>query len=508
MTVGGSMSFNFAASVIIAVVGCGFLTDCGPGRTDLLQPLPRELDSPAARLARSGGNDAGSIDHAFKGKGGTPVIVLEEFHNSRASQIQHAITLVRLYQRQRVRTLGLEGYLKERPRIDGQWFTRKWRGQTPLQNARVAIRFLAEGEISEAEFMKLVFDDFELYPIETASQYNISLRENASDAMLELAERIDPPRAKEIHQRMEQAYSAGLSLSAEEHLAIAEDLETERVSKGIRLSPESRTDWDSWLRFWRGLAQGNQTMLAAISAVVQKSSSPVAMVIGAAHTQGIGNLLVSAGRPFAVVTPLALKHNDKRGDLEQSYDLKDQGFSVQAKGWLMTTIIAAVPSRTKKPEPVIFPVPWFEIKARIYQFTDRITNSILSPPNPPGGGKRPFGFSGDEFRTPLVQIDPRQIVYLPDDEGRRAVLFPIVLNPIDHEKRVTLWIKAGLRGTQPEGPLAIECLLKAALSEVQQESDTSSQTENDQREIQTSSNTVAIIGTDRPVVATYRLGAS
>ena len=176
---------------------------------------------------------------------------------------------------------------------------------------------------------------------------------------------------------MEQAYSAGLSLSAEGIWQLWKTpLETERVSKSIQLSPESRTDWDSWLRFWRGLAQGNQTMLAAISAVVQKSSSPVAMVIGAAHTQGIGNLLVSAGRPFAVVTPLALKHNDKRGDLEQSYDLKDQGFSVQAKGWLMTTIIAAVPSRTKKPEPVIFPVPWFEIKAQIYQFTDRY-RSIL-----------------------------------------------------------------------------------------------------------------------------------
>ena len=118
-----------------------------------------------------GGNDAGSIDHAFKGKGGTPVIVLEEFHNSRASQIQHAITLVRLYQRQRVRTLGLEGYLKERQELTVSGSRENGGVKLPLQNARVAIRFLAEGEISEAaKFMKLVFDDFELYPIETASQ--------------------------------------------------------------------------------------------------------------------------------------------------------------------------------------------------------------------------------------------------------------------------------------------------------------------------------------------------
>ncbi|HEY6328784.1 MAG TPA: hypothetical protein VI756_05565, partial [Blastocatellia bacterium] len=409
---------------------------------------------------------------------------------------------------QKLRAIGLEGYLKERPKIDGVWFTRKWPGQTRIQNARVAVRLLKEGEISEAEFMKLVYDDVDLTPVETISQYKVALSDKALDTMLDLAQQIDPSRAKEIQQKLADAESKGVSLSAEEHLAIAEDLEKQRVSKGIELPAERKADWQSWLDFWRGRAGGNQTMLTSMTGVLQQSSVPAAMVVGAAHTLGLGNLLVTAGRPFAVVTPLALKRNDKRGDLAKNYDLKDHSLSVQPEGLLMTTIAGAVPANAKKPEPVIFPVPWFEAKARIYQFTDRIANSILGPPAPPGGGKPPFGFGDDEFRTPLVQVNPHQIVFLPDDHGRKTVVFPVVLNPSDPRKRTTLWVKAGVGSVQQEDDAAVERLLKQALSEVQGETDTPSQAENNQGEIKPSSNTGAFIGVDRQEVTRHALSAS
>ena len=502
------MCFRIASSLTIFAVCCSLVTSCNKTNTSALPPLPTDLNSPAAQLAQSASSGVGVVDHAFNGNGGTPVIVLEEFHGSRASQIQHAITLVHLYQQQKVRAVGLEGYIKERPKIDGAWFTRKWPNQTSIQNARVAVRLLKEGEISEAEFLKLVYDDLELNPIETLSQYKVALNEKALDTMLDLAQRIDPARAKEIEQRIADAESKGLSLSAEEHLNIAEDLERQRISKGIELAPECQADWQSWLNFWRGRAGGNQTMLTAMTGILQQGSVPAAMVVGAAHTQGLGNLLVSAGRPFAVVTPLALKQNDKRGDLDKNYDRKDGGLSVEPDGLPMKTIVAAVPASTKKPEPVIFPVTWFEAKARIYQFTDRIANSILVPPNPPGGGKPPYGFGADEFRTPLVQVDPHQIVYLPDDHGRRSVMFPVVLNQSDRQKRTTLWVKARVGQIQTEDAAAIEKLLKAALSEVQQEPDAPSQAENNQGEIRTSSDTVAFISVDRQEVTRHALSAS
>jgi hypothetical protein len=232
------------------------------------------------------------------------------------------------------------------------------------------------------------------------------------------------------------------------------------------------------------------------------------MVVGAAHTQGLGNLLVSAGRAFAVVTPLALKRNDKSGDIDKNYNRKDNGQSVQPDGLLMKTIAGAVPASAKKPEPVIFPVPWLEAKARIYQFTDRIANSILGPPSPPGGGRPPFGFDDDEFRTPLLQIDPRQIAFLPDDHGRKTVVFPIVINPSDRQKRTTLWVKAGVGAVQQEDSAAVERLLKEALSEVQRESDAPSRAENSQGEIKPSSNTGAFVSLDRQEVTRHVLSAS
>ena len=111
----------------------------------------------------------------------------------------------------------------------------------------------------------------------------------------------------------------------------------------------------------------------------------------------------------------------------------------------------------------------------------------------PGGGGPPFGFNDDEFRTPLVQVDPRLIVYLPNDHGRKTEVFPVVRHSNDRQKRTTLWVKAGIGAVQQEDAAAVEKLLKAALSEVQREKDAPSQAENDQREIKPSSNTGAFV---------------
>lgn len=183
------MLVRIASSLAMFAVCCALVTGCSDSSNSKLPPLPTDLDSRVAQMAESASNEVGVVEHAFKGSGGAPVIVLEEFHNSRASQIQHAITLLRLYDQQKVRAIGLEGYLRERPKIDGAWFTRKWRNQSRVQNARVAVRLLKEGEISEAEFMKLVFDDLDLHPIETVSQYKVALNDKSLDAMLDLADR-------------------------------------------------------------------------------------------------------------------------------------------------------------------------------------------------------------------------------------------------------------------------------------------------------------------------------
>ena len=93
-----------------------------------------------------------------KGIKGVPILILEENHDSRAGQIQLAITLVRLYNQYGMKHIALEGYLKERPKIRAEWFARAAHGDLTAK-VRAAVNLLQEGEISSAEFMKLVYDE-------------------------------------------------------------------------------------------------------------------------------------------------------------------------------------------------------------------------------------------------------------------------------------------------------------------------------------------------------------
>jgi len=381
-------------------------------------------------IAQAAAKEVGVVGATSSGKSGTPVLLLEETHNSRASQIQHAIVFTRLYAKEGLRDIALEGYLQERPKIDAAWFTKRWANERTIERARVAVRLLKEGEISAAEFAKLTYADLALHPIEIGSQYNVRFTERALDAVMELAQKISPSRAEEVSKKLERAIQ-GDALSAEEQLDIAEGLERDRVSKRITLSPQTLEDWQSWLAFWRGRAGGNKTMLdATLVASNTAGAQLITMNIGAAHTEGLCGMLKKAGRPFAVVTPLALKNKDKRGDIDKNYERKEQRLSLQSDGFFMAAIGAAT-AKAKKPEPVISPEPWLEVKALTYQFTHRIANVILGPPSPPNGGKPPFGFANDEFRGPLVFVDPSKIAIVPDDpkRDRKAVLFPVVLNP-------------------------------------------------------------------------------
>jgi len=92
--------------------------------------------------------------------------------------------------------------------------------------------------------------------------------------------------------------------------------------------------------------------------------------------------------------------------------------------------------------------------------------------------------------------------------GYTQVVFPVVLNPNDRQKRKTLWVKAGIGAVQQEDGAAVEKLLKEALSEVQREKDAPSQAENDQGEIKPSSNTGAFVSIDRQEVTRHVLSAS
>src|ERR1019366_3660450 len=157
--------------------------------------------SPLDEMTQSISNGVAVVGKTSSAGSGPSVLILEETHNSRASLIEHAIVLPRLYARYGVRDIALEGYLQDGRKIDARWFTDR-PNTTAVDRARVAVRLLKEGEISAPEFSRLVYADVNLIPAEISSQYRVKMSEGALDAVVELAQRISPGKGEEVSRKL------------------------------------------------------------------------------------------------------------------------------------------------------------------------------------------------------------------------------------------------------------------------------------------------------------------
>jgi len=510
-------------------------------------------------IARGACEGVGVVEKVFKGAKGAPIILLEENHASRAGQIQNAITLVRLHERYGLKHIALEGYLKEEPKIKIDWFDNAAQGLSSAARNRIAVRLLREGEISCAEFMKLVYHDISLHPIETISEYAVELDEEASRApilyLLKIAqqslreehvpkleqfqeeiERLKVENNKEaIEEKLKEMFDYILSadpwaqdkakllqdkdairsMSGEQHTALIEGIVKRAEELSIELEPEEKNAMERYLAFWRGRIEASKTMILSTETIAdQLNVSVIAMVIGAAHTQGMCAMLKNSNRPFAVVTPLSLKKGEEAGDLTwDMLERKYERLSVYSEGFTQTLLEAfpkpAQKLKHKKPRPVLS-VPWFQAKAELYLFTERITRRVLGPPNPPGGGKLPYGFSGNAFKGKRVFVDPQRISIISDtkDGKGRAVLFPAILNYKDLKRRTEIWVKAGLgvAMVSEQERESVESMLQKALEEIQKEKEGGKKVEDEVGRVQITLNTVAAFG-DKKAVKKVTLGA-
>jgi len=508
----------------------------------------------AALIARETSQDFGLVKRSSAQTRKTPIVVLEENHGSRAGQIEHAITLARLYERYGLRDVILEGYLKERPVISTEWFEQAARGLNPEAADRVAVRLLKEGEISEAEFLKLIHNDVVLHPAETQAEYPSMPEGSAANAPLFYLIKVaqtqlrqeHAPRLAQIEGDLErlkgdqeatnrkmkeyievilsadpwaqqraknlQDVNAVRGMSAEQQVASLEEIIDRAKSLSVEVTPEERDGMMAYLNFFRKRVAASQTMVAVAREVAGRAGVPaVAMIIGAAHTDGTCAALKAADRAFAVVTPLSWENRDERGDIPwDAFSLKQRQHSVYSAGYAELFNAAFAPSTRIKPQPTL-PEPWLQAKAELYLYTERIATTVLSPPNPPPPKKPLFGFANDDFRGRWVFIDPNRISIIPDreDGSGSAVLFPAVLNHGDLAHRKEIWIKAGLgvalvRGRERE---KVESMLRKALEEVRSEKEFRKTFEDKAGRIQITLNTVAAFAPSAQAAGRVALGA-
>jgi len=510
--------------------------------TSLLLCTPQTEGKDPRLIAQDVCDEVGVMGKVSKGRRGAPILILEEDHSSRVGQIQHAIMLVRLYERHGLRHIGLEGYLKEDPKINTEWFISAAKELSSTARNRIAVTFLKEGEISCAEFMKLLFEDVSLHSIEKMSEYPEELSEEASYAVYYYLIRIAQQSLREEHLPKLQQFENELedlqengdeealirktkelfdyilstapwvqakvkiyedkeairSMSAEQYLSLVTEIESRAKKLSVEFEPNEIKAMQDYKAFYQARIDASETMVHSTAEIADKQDvSVVAMNVGAAHTKGMCEMLSAKGRPYAVLTPLALEEGEEIGDLSwDALTRKYNGLSVYSEGFMKFFLSAFEPTMRKKYKPVL-PEEWFQAKAELYLFVERITQHILGPPEPPAGGIAPFSFGDDAFKGKRIFVDPSQITIIPDPPGQgSALLFPVVLNWNSPERSSVLWAKVGLTNEilPSQDRETVESLLMEALEDVRSGEEFNNRVEDRAGCFQPSLNTVVAIG--------------
>jgi polyhydroxyalkanoate synthesis regulator phasin len=424
----------------------------GNGVSPTSQPPPAQASRPdVEQVAKASSSLVATTRKVVPGQGRAPVILFEERHDLRAVQVQEAIAMIRMHDQFGLRDIALEGYLKDMKPVDTSWVAHISASQGANVRAKVVVSLLREGEISSAEFMKLLYDDVQLHALENRNEYDVSISskgENApEDYLLTIAERSmtakqgaqveallrqlkrlpktsaeaeqtrkrvletilsADPWAKEKYKAVEES-AKSQTASAEDLLALAEEIENRARLRSVEMSVEDQASMREYKAFWQGRIAASHTMTDGISGLARNQSvALVSAPIGAFHTTGMSALLQKEGVPFAVLRALAMEDPEHAGPLGPGFENKYKAESVfdsgSARYFQQAYPSKTLPKHGKKPVPIL-EEEWFQAKSETYFLTDRIANQVLSGGaggNPPGGGDVPPGSA-----APLSSGPPR-----------------------------------------------------------------------------------------------------
>jgi hypothetical protein len=412
-------------------ISIAFLAGCGDSPS---ASAPPAIARPELQtVAQKASETVAKIRNSSNGSGNAfaPVVLFEERHDLRAVQVQEALAMVRMHDQFGMKDIALEGYLKDEGPVDTSWMKKASGAEGAGFRARAVVSLLHEGEISSAEFMKLVYDDVQVHAIEDRANYDVSVSDKAESApfdyLMAIAEKSLPkskyselqaiderlkslpkgsPQAKRESRRMVDTILSGdawakgkydllndpvksQALSGEEQLALAEEIQKHAQESAARIGTDEKEGLDEYIRFWRGRMAASQTMVAAIGDIAKNPQvALVAGLIGAFHTSGMSQQLGQMGVPYAVLRPFAMDEEKTAGSLgNAAFERKYARKSVFTVG-LSKQLMGIFPAANKKPQQVL-QTEWFQAKSETYLMTDRIVRRVLGTNN--GGGSNGGG---------------------------------------------------------------------------------------------------------------------
>jgi predicted GIY-YIG superfamily endonuclease len=435
-----------------------------------------------------------------KGNGRPFVTVFDEQHASRIGQVEIAMMLNRLYHTSNLRNLALEGSIVEKPRPDLGWFTSK---PDARHRVDVALQLLRQGEVSAAEFAAMALPGFQLHPIEHENEHKVDLPDAAArsytsymvaiavmsmtDSQATQAEALLKQDKKEeaikfiidsnpwTKERYELINRKTPVVTTEQMQKVGTELEDKAQQVGADIS-EYRDGLQTARKFFDTSTQRSSTMAAATADIATArvgDCAPIAMNIGAAHSNQIAGLLSQKNVSYAVVSPSSLATGTAIGNGSlsmQAYDRKVKGQSADPAGG-----IGAFLDGRRKPQ-LASQNEWFKAKAEIGYATVVIARAAAAAG---GSGQQPpfdldqkqLGLAGSGPGAPSISIDlsTMKMVQVQDNgKTRNEVIFQVTLL----KQKTGLWIRAGAVATQPGAPDSTQTLqqsLEQALKKMREE---------------------------------------
>ena len=239
-----------------------------------------------------------------------PVYVVEEYHNSQIGQVQVATMLTRLYRQQGVRIVGLEGAVKGPAPLPTDKFV-----NVADRAARRSVlkNLLCDGEISGVEYAGAVIPALQVVGIEDPNEYRVRPPEGGApefmailaiaeqtlkpDVLRDIATKLSKEKVSDAIDAMKEAdpwIRARLDSmkndnpKLEDQIANVRAIQDKARSLNIDLPPEVTKELEASVTFYRAAEQRSSTMATAVAALArQAGGKPVAMVIGAAHTDRV-----------------------------------------------------------------------------------------------------------------------------------------------------------------------------------------------------------------------------
>lgn len=399
-------------------------------------------------IATTCARDLGKVTKNYNGKSGQ-VIIFEEDHSLLNARIEIAHMLLRLYKNAGLRNIGLEGAFAS------EKITPTWAQPLSAKNRlRVSAQLLGDGELNSAEFMALAFSNIVVTGIDDKDYYKQKLNKKQAISsymylMLIAEKSFSPPmhqKADDLlnENKIKEAFdfiidtdpwtkkmSAQLNpsskdASAEQILQYLQEIKQESEKRQVEIPDDVKRDMNAKIAFIEAVIARSKIMASnAISLTESDHKAPIAIIIGAAHTEHMADLLKQKSVTFSVIRPNALDINGANNsaiDYER-YERKSQGRSVDVNG------LGSLLDKKRNTRPVIS-MPWLVEKANIYEVTSQVVEGvIINQDRPPYKFSLPTGYF----------VNPDEITKIGDE-----ILFPVEFDNIVENKnsKKIIWVRA------------------------------------------------------------------